>query len=157
MDIEEKRKRQREAAKRWRERNPEKVIAANRKKRVRIYEPEKRKEWREARLKRDPSYRIKTNDQAKKRKEAINEMLRKHKLSVGCASCGSKVHHAALEFHHVGNNKEINLSFAKSMAQAQKEMSKCEVLCANCHRILHWTESHPCKLDIFELTYEVAE
>ena len=83
----------------------------------------------------------------------INEMLREHKLRVGCADCGYAAHHAALEFHH-RSNKKINLSFAKSIGQATTEMAKCDVLCANCHRIRHWNSSHPCKPDIFEATYE---
>ena len=139
MDIEEKRRRQREANKRWRERNPEKVKEANRKKRDRVYDPIKRAEWRANRLSRDPRQRDKENAQARARREAINEFLRAHKLSVGCSECGYREHHAALEFHHHGD-KELNLSFAKSLGQAKKEMQKCVVLCSNCHRIKHWNE-----------------
>ena len=156
MDLEEKRKRQREATKRWRERNPEKVIAANRKKRIRVYDPEKRKAWRESKIQRDPAYRIKVNAQSKERKDAINKFLREHKLKVGCVDCGYSNHHAALEFHHEGE-KDVNLSFAKSLDMAKREMKKCVVLCSNCHRIRHWNEFHPCKLDIFEMTYERVE
>jgi hypothetical protein len=81
--------------------------------------------------------------QARARKAAINKFLREHKLSTGCADCGYREHHAALEFHHVGDDKEINLSFAKSVNQAKQEMGKCEVLCSNCHRIRHWNERVP--------------
>ena len=153
MDLDERRKRQREATKRWRERNPEKVIAANRKKRDRVYDPEKRKAWRELRIEKDPAYRSKVNAQAKNRKDAINNFLRTHKLKVGCMNCGYSGHHAALEFHHEGE-KDVNLSFAKSLGMAKREMEKCVVLCSNCHRIRHWNETHPCKPDIFEKTYE---
>jgi hypothetical protein len=156
MDLDEKRKKQREATKRWRERNPEKVIAANNKKRVRVYEPEKRKAWRESRIQRDAEYLATVNAQARKRKDDINSFLRKRKLQAGCLDCGYVSHHAALEFHHVGE-KDVNLSFAKSLGVAKSEMEKCVVLCSNCHRIRHWNEQHPCKPDIFELTYEAAE
>lgn len=137
MDQDEKKRRQREATRRWRERNPDKVKEANRVKRDRIYDPIKRAAWRVGRLAKHPEQREKENAQARGRKAAINEFLRKHKLAVGCSVCGYKKHHAALEFHHIGN-KEVNLSFAKSLSQAKREMEKCVVLCANCHRIEHW-------------------
>ena len=89
-----------------------------------------RAKWRANRL-------SKKNAQA--RAEAINEFLRAHKVSVGCSECGYREHHAALEVHHHGD-KELNLSFAKSMDQAKKKMQKCVVLCSNCHRIKHWNE-----------------
>ena len=156
MDLEETRKRQREATKRWRERNPEKVIASNSKKRVRTYDSEKRKAWRESRIQRDATYLAIVNEQAKKRRDDINGFLRAHKLQMGCLDCGYASHHAALEFHHLGD-KDVNLSFAKSLGMAKSEMKKCVVLCSNCHRIRHWNEQHPCKPDIFEMTYEAAE
>lgn len=156
MDLEEKRKKQREATKRWRERNPEKVIASNRKQRVRTYDPEKRKAWRESRIQRDATYLAVVNAQAKKRRDDINDFLRAHKLQAGCLDCGYASHHAALEFHHLGD-KDMNLSFAKSLSMAKNEMKKCVVLCSNCHRIRHWNEKHPCKPEIFAMTYEPVE
>lgn len=90
-------------------------------------------------------------------REKINAMLREHKLTHGCADCGYRAHHAALEFHHSGGDKKINLSFAKSLGQARREMEKCKVLCSNCHRIHHWNERHPCKPDIFAATYDEVE
>lgn len=139
MDTDGKKQRQREANRRWRERNPEKVKEANRKKRDRVYDPAKRSVWRANRLAKNPEQREKENAQARARKDAINKFLRAHKLSVGCSECGYSEHPAALEFHHQGD-KEINLSFAKRLTQAKKEMKKCVVLCPNCHRIRHWNE-----------------
>ena len=149
MTPEEKKARQREYTKRWRERNPDKVKAANIKKRVRVYDPEKRAAWRAAYIANAPGVVDKINAQARRRKEEVNAFLREHKLKAGCKSCGYSEHHAALEFHHVGA-KEINLSFAKSLGMAKREMEKCVVLCANCHRIHHWNETH-------EATYEKVE
>lgn len=63
------------------------------------------------------------------------------KARVGCATCAEK-HPAALDFHHVDpEEKEISPSRLASKgwgrARIKKELDKCIVLCANCHRKLH--------------------
>jgi hypothetical protein len=40
-----------------------------------------------------------------------------------------------LDFDHVTGTKKINLSKAKSLRSAMAEAEKCEVVCANCHRV----------------------
>lgn len=117
-------------------------------------DPEAARAWRREWWKTAQGSRDKQNAATRQRREAINTFLRAHKLSVGCAHCGYRDHHAALEFHHEGE-KEINISFAKSLDQAKREMERCIVLCSNCHRIHHWNE-RSCKPDIFEATYEPA-
>ena len=46
-----------------------------------------------------------------------------------------------LDFHHVnGQNKSFTLGyFRRSVGfdRIEQEVKKCEVLCANCHRIFH--------------------
>jgi hypothetical protein len=39
----------------------------------------------------------------------------------------------------------------------EKEIKKCDVVCANCHRIRTFNRLYPCKPDIFEMTYEKVE
>lgn len=112
-------------------------LCASRARPKRAHDPEAAARRRIGRLARE-GYKERINEQARRRKAKVNDFLRQHKLSVGCEDCGFKKHHAALEFHHEGDDKEINLSFAKSLAQARKEMRKCTVLCSNCHRIRHW-------------------
>jgi hypothetical protein len=119
-------------------------------------DPETAKAWRRNWWKTASKARNNQNTAARRRHEEINSFLREHKISVGCADCGYRNHHSALEFHHK-EGKELNLSFAKSLDQAKQEMGKCIVLCSNCHRIRHWNESHPCKPRIFEATYEPAD
>ena len=119
-------------------------------------DPEAAKAWRRQWWQNSPAMREKQNARSRGMKAKINAMLREHKVAVGCADCGYSAHHAALEFHHTGDDKSLNLSFAKSVDQARREMAKCEVLCSNCHRIRHWGEQHPCKPDIFAATYEPA-
>ena len=139
MDIEEKRKRQRAATQRWRERNPEKVKEADRRPRIRIYDPTKGKICRKRRLL-QPGYRERINKQAIDRYRKIKEFLNQYKLEKGCNDCGYRVHPAALEFDHINGSKDFNVAFAKSISHAKKEIKKCVVRCANCHRIRHYEE-----------------
>lgn len=62
------------------------------------------------------------------------------KATLKCTNCGFS-HIAALDFHHEDpSTKEGSVhNFVSSgqFAKAYKEIEKCIVLCANCHRIHH--------------------
>ena len=65
-------------------------------------------------------------------------MLARMKLEKGCVDCGYRGHHVALDFDHVpGNGKVKNVSQLRvaSLNRLMLEVEKCEVVCANCHRI----------------------
>jgi hypothetical protein len=96
--------------------------------------PEQQKEWRARRLSR-PGYKKKINAQAKDRNDKIKTWLNEYKTSQGCTDCGYNAHPAALHFDHVRGKKKLNVCNAKSIAQAKREIKKCEVRCANCHSI----------------------
>jgi len=68
--------------------------------------------------------------------------LNQLKLQSGCILCGFNQYAAALDFHHINDsNKENNVSsrnlLRMSIAKIMDEVSKCVVLCANCHRGVH--------------------
>jgi hypothetical protein len=90
---------------------------------------------------------------ANRRATALRRWLDAYKVRVGCVDCGYRGHHAALHFDHVRGEKLLNVCNAKSIAQAEAEIEKCEVRCANCHAVKTFT-LYPCKHDIFEVTYE---
>jgi hypothetical protein len=72
-----------------------------------------------------------------RRKRNVEE-INKIKLSRGCVDCGYNLHPAALDFdHRPGERKRFGVSYAKqrTMNIIRKEMEKCDVVCANCHRV----------------------
>lgn len=64
-------------------------------------------------------------------------MLHEIKLAFGCQGCGYNKCADALDFDHVRGEKAYNPASMMSMPAAKvlRELDKCEVVCANCHRI----------------------
>ena len=116
--------------------------------------PKSRAKWYKNRCKKK-GYREKLRGQANGRKRKVLEFLKNYKLMYGCIDCGYKKHHSALDFDHIVGRKKLNVCLAKSIKQAETEMKKCEVVCANCHRIRTFNKFH--KPDIFAETYETVE
>lgn len=57
---------------------------------------------------------------------------------VPCADCGVKYPPYVMDFDHVSGDKEFNIgskSHGRSVEKVLEEISKCEIVCANCHRI----------------------
>jgi hypothetical protein len=58
---------------------------------------------------------------------------------LGCSSCGSLNWHL-LEYHHINKKDKVgNISTLASQGALNKmviEMTKCAVLCCNCHRLV---------------------
>ena len=94
---------------------------------------------------RHPDKFLKMKERKKKRKKEIyNEIKRdcdKYKLERGCTHCGYKAHAVALDFHHINRvEKTVEVSRVwktgwKQQEKLKKEIEKCIILCANCHRI----------------------
>ncbi len=81
-----------------------------------------------------------TREFQQRRRDRINEI----KMSAGCAVCGYKDHPAALDFNHVSGTKLFDISQdpKKAWKYIEAEIAKCEVLCANCHRVHTYEERH---------------
>jgi hypothetical protein len=106
----------------------------NRARGPRDYDPVKAKRWREARLS-VPGYRAQVNARANERATALRRWLDEYKVRVGCVDCGYNTSPIPLDFDHIGELKNRNVSASKSVAQAEAEIALCEVRCSNCHRI----------------------
>lgn len=63
--------------------------------------------------------------------------LESYKKTLSCLKCGNS-DFRVLEFHHI-DEKQFNIGDATNKGFSKKkiisEIEKCEVLCANCHRI----------------------
>jgi hypothetical protein len=70
------------------------------------------------------------------RQKFLATWLQDYKKTLQCVCCGNS-DFRVLDFHHCKGKKEFNVSemtnTSKKMLLA--EIEKCEVLCANCHRI----------------------
>lgn len=98
-------------------------------------------EYQKIRYINDKQYYV---DKARERKKILGAWWTEFKKTLKCAKCPEN-HPATLDFHHIdGKTKDHNLS---SMAHSgfgfdriREEINKCIILCANCHRKLHWDE-----------------
>lgn len=56
-----------------------------------------------------------------------------------CVDCKGEFPEVCMDFDHVRGNKRMNLSQMMGMGYARKylvaEIAKCDLVCANCHRI----------------------
>jgi hypothetical protein len=91
-------------------------------------------------------------EKKKRQQREIHDWYRKYKSTLCCVVCGES-HPACLQFHHKDRTeKKFALgdvaSRATSMKALKEEISKCEVLCVNCHAKHHWRES--CSEDDWE-------
>lgn len=81
----------------------------------------------------------KHRDRNKLTKRLKMEYIRRYKETNKCATC-PEARAACLEFHHNDPSlKRFELHSAKSYGYEtiDAEISKCSLLCANCHRIVH--------------------
>ncbi len=100
---------------------------------------EGRKEYsREYYLKNKERIRARSKQSRQDRRNWFTEI----KSEMKCNRCGFS-HTAALDFHHKDpGEKEFKISDIRhgSKEKILKEINKCEILCANCHRVHHYKE-----------------
>lgn len=75
-------------------------------------------------------------DKAKRNTQATVEFVRKEK-DKPCADCSILYPYYVMDFDHLGD-KEFNISESVKkygLSRLKTEIDKCDVVCANCHRI----------------------
>lgn len=84
---------------------------------------------------------IKNNRPASKESKVIQRnnirLLRDELKAEGCSLCGYVKCLAAIEFHHISDDKEHLVGRSPTLRSLRREASKCIVVCANCHREIH--------------------
>jgi hypothetical protein len=121
--------------------DPEKKRANNQRwyKANRERELEKSRQWH--RENRDAS-----NASNRKYKQSLRDLINEYKKAGVCVRCGVG-DYRILDFHHIDPAQkkfELNTGLKKSMGARAllDEIAKCELVCANCHRLLHWEEEN---------------
>lgn len=85
-------------------------------------------------------------EHARKRQGQTRDFVEQLKVGSSCKRCGIN-DWRVLDFHHRDKQtKEFSIAKATrsgySRERILQEIAKCDVLCANCHRLLHWEEKH---------------
>lgn len=85
------------------------------------------------------------NNYVKKQYQKNKDYLNQIKSSKKCMKCGEE-RPWCLDFHHINSDeKEENLSrmtnHQRKKEDIDKEVEKCVVLCANCHRDFHYLQT----------------
>ena len=85
-----------------------------------------------------------STESARKReaRDRNKDYIRSVKERSICADCKQSYHYSQMDFDHVDGKKKHNLAryanSAVSIKTIKEEISKCEVVCANCHRYRTW-------------------
>ncbi len=78
------------------------------------------------------------------RKAAARKLIRDLK-SNPCADCGGRFHWTQMDFDHVKSDKLKDVArmvqTPYSVAKLLTEVAKCDLVCANCHRLRTWKRS----------------
>ena len=79
------------------------------------------------------------------KKKTTIDFIYNFKKEKSCEHCGYNEHPQILQFHHKNGDKKFEISVALhkgaySIEEIKKEITKCEILCPNCHFWLHSKE-----------------
>lgn len=82
---------------------------------------------------------VRHGDVRRRRRLWLGEWAFEYKRDKPCTDCGVSFHPAAMQWDHIGDDKEMNVSDAvrhgRSKERILAEIAKCELVCANCHAV----------------------
>lgn len=72
-----------------------------------------------------------------RRRQEMRDYVRNIKATTPCTDCGHIYPYYVMDFDHIRDKINIVSHFVKAMSTKKllEEIDKCEVVCANCHRI----------------------
>jgi len=87
-------------------------------------------------------------EKSKQPDKELRQWVNQYKSKLCCVMCGER-HPACLQFHH-RDRKEKSFTISEvigqrrnlSVRKLEEEISKCDLLCGNCHAMYHWRETH---------------
>ena len=78
---------------------------------------------------------------SKKSRDKSFKVFRDYKENNGCLICGYNKYYGSLDFHHINpKEKDLRITAQHFISQSElikKELSKCILVCKNCHHELH--------------------
>src|SRR5690349_17441193 len=98
-------------------------------------DPEKRAAHNRAYYERNKQDRLRRNEEVRKRNFAYTRDI---KENTPCADCGVQYPYYVMDFDHLGDKVADVSKMCNnlvSLETLQAEIDKCELVCANCHRI----------------------
>lgn len=66
-----------------------------------------------------------------------------------CSACGGSFHPCVYDFHHINikeKEKDPGTLMSSKWETIKKELDKCVLLCANCHRLAHASPRGGCEI-----------
>lgn len=81
-------------------------------------------------------YKKRAHIQRDRLRKYLGEIASKIRSNKGCAVCGER-EPCVLDFHHVKPGVPVSRAIGKGITAFTREINKCAVLCANCHRKAH--------------------
>lgn len=89
-----------------------------------------------------PGQKDKTKDRTNRIRTKQSRYLWELKESSGCVDCREKYPHYMLEFDHLPGHQKLgsptDMARNYNMQKALEEVTKCDIVCANCHKIRTW-------------------
>lgn len=89
-------------------------------------------------------WRTKSGYYLRDRRDSVKErrdFIQKVKSETACKDCDKRFHPVAMDFDHRGDKTAGVAYMAQhgySLERIKAEIAKCDVVCANCHRIRTW-------------------
>lgn len=109
--------------------------------------PQRQLKWKKLKYHSDPEYRQRVLAYNKKRRDSklqpLGDLVQRTKKGALCPRCGFTGPTVCFDFHHrAGTDKDFVVSsgagdLRMTIERLQREIDKCDLVCANCHRIIH--------------------
>lgn len=120
--------------KEWRKKNPARVKALNRATYTKYHE----RRLEEASVYRE-GHALEIRQSAATSRATKRRLIDELKAQSSCADCGGRFPPVAMDFDHVRGVKKFNIAkiggSQMSTETLLEEIAKCELVCANCHRV----------------------
>lgn len=88
-----------------------------------------------------PEFKEQTRIRDQSRKDAFRALVDEIKRSTPCKRCGGVFPPCVMDFHHrepAIKSFGIGTSGRAKLSRVKEEIAKCDLLCANCHRIVEF-------------------